>query len=163
MIAAPVHHPRPGCQREYTVRASKHAIDRTFTGTRNVHPSDYRRLRMMVRCQRNVGARPYVRWVLRNREAAWKARRNPPVVWNSPAIASWYDDSGTTGCGFHATYGIATFVVPCGGHVTLRHGSSTVTATRDDSGPYISGRTFDLNPTVKAALGCSDLCDVMWR
>jgi hypothetical protein len=145
----------------FTVRQAKRAIDATFAGVKPLRHVELARLRHLIRCQRNVGARPYVRWVWRDRQAKWKLRRHPPL--NGPAIASWYYDSGTTGCGFHTTYGIATFVVPCGGTVTLKHGSAAVLATRDDSGPYIAGRTFDLNPAVKAALGCSDLCAVMWR
>ena len=40
--------------------------------------------------------------------------------------------------------------------------ASTVTATMSDHGPYVAGRTFDLNAALKAALGCSDLCVVRW-
>lgn len=83
----------------------------------------------------------------------------------SPAVASWYVDTGTTGCGFHTTYGIATLLatVTCGDRVRLRYGNRTVTATRDDSGPYVAGRTFDLNPTTRAALRCPDICNLTYR
>jgi hypothetical protein len=50
----------------------------------------------------------------------------------------------------------------CGTRVRFRHGRNTVTATMSDHGPYVSGRTFDLNAALKAALACSDLCTVRW-
>lgn len=78
------------------------------------------------------------------------------------ALASWFYDAGVTGCGFHATYGIAALNVPCGTRLRLCY-VGCVTATREDSGPYVAGRTFDLNPTVRAALHCPDLCWLRWR
>jgi rare lipoprotein A (peptidoglycan hydrolase) len=33
----------------------------------------------------------------------------------------------------------------------------------DDRGPYVSGRTFDLNVNLRDAIGCPDLCDVTWQ
>ena len=72
-----------------------------------------------------------------------------------PVLASWYDDAGTTGCGFHATLGVANKTLPCGTHVTLHYGGRTVTATVDDRGPYVGDREFDLNQNTAAALGFS--------
>lgn len=72
-----------------------------------------------------------------------------------PVTVSWYDDYGTTACGFHATYGIANRSLPCGTHVRLRHGGHTVTATVDDRGPYVYGREYDLSQTTAGALGFS--------
>lgn len=69
-----------------------------------------------------------------------------------PAVASWYNDGGQTGCGFHATYGVANKSLPCGTHVTFSYGGRTVVATVDDRGPYVAGRTFDLNQNTAAAL-----------
>jgi rare lipoprotein A len=69
-----------------------------------------------------------------------------------PTVASWYEDAGNTACGFHAQYGVANKSLPCGTKVTFRNGASTVTATVDDRGPYVYGRTFDLNQTTAAAL-----------
>ena len=68
-------------------------------------------------------------------------------------VASWYDDAGSTGCGFHATYGVANKSLPCGTHVTFSYGGRTVVATVDDRGPYVGGRTWDLNQNTAAALG----------
>lgn len=69
------------------------------------------------------------------------------------SLASWYNDGGTTGCGFHAYYGVANRDLPCGTTVTFYNGGRTVTATVDDRGPYVGGRDWDLNQNTAAALG----------
>ena len=68
-------------------------------------------------------------------------------------LASWYNDGGNTGCGFHAGMGVANKTLPCGTKVTLEYGGRTVVATVDDRGPYVGGREYDLNQNVAAALG----------
>jgi rare lipoprotein A len=78
----------------------------------------------------------------------------------TPSTASWYDDAGTTACGFHATYGVANLSLPCGAHVTFRYGGRTVTATVDDRGPYVGGREWDLNQNTAAALGFAGVATV---
>jgi hypothetical protein len=78
------------------------------------------------------------------------------------AVASWYNDGGTTGCGFHATYGVANKSLPCGTHVTFSYGGRTVVATVDDRGPYVGGRTFDLNQNTAAALGFAGVATVWY-
>jgi hypothetical protein len=82
-----------------------------------------------------------------------------------PVVASWFDDAGGTACGIHAAYGFATLLpIPCGAHVLMRGPSGVVVdAVREDSGPYIAGRTFDLSPSLRDALGCGGLCEVWWR
>jgi rare lipoprotein A len=70
-----------------------------------------------------------------------------------PTVASWYEDAGNTACGFHAYYGIANKSLPCGTKVTFRSGSRTVVATVDDRGPFVAGRTYDLNQNTAGALG----------
>lgn len=47
----------------------------------------------------------------------------------------------------------ASFAVPCGTRVRFCLHDRCVTATRRDSGPYVAGRTFDLNLGVVQALG----------
>jgi rare lipoprotein A len=69
------------------------------------------------------------------------------------SLASWYQDGGSTACGFHAYYGVANLSLPCGAHVTFSNGGRTVTATVDDRGPYVGGREWDLNQNTAAALG----------
>jgi len=75
------------------------------------------------------------------------------VVALAPTVASWYYDAGSTACGFHAYYGVANLSLPCGTHVTMSSGGHTVVATVDDRGPYVGGRTYDLNQNVAGALG----------
>jgi rare lipoprotein A len=75
------------------------------------------------------------------------------IVALAPIVASWYYDAGDTACGFHATYGVANKTLPCGTKVTLSYGGRTVVATVDDRGPYVYGRTFDLNENTARYLG----------
>jgi rare lipoprotein A len=69
------------------------------------------------------------------------------------SVASWYQDAGSTACGFHAGLGVASKSLSCGTKVRFRHAGRTVTATVDDRGPYVGGRDFDLNQNTAAALG----------
>jgi hypothetical protein len=71
----------------------------------------------------------------------------------APTVASWYYDAGSTACGFHATYGVANKTLPCGTKVTLSYGGRTVVATVDDRGPYVYGRSYDLNQNTARYLG----------
>jgi rare lipoprotein A len=77
------------------------------------------------------------------------------------SVASWYDDGGSTACGFHAGMGVANVSLPCGTHVTFRYGGRTVTATVDDRGPYVGGREWDLNQNTAGALGFSGVDTVL--
>lgn len=81
------------------------------------------------------------------------------------ALASWYDDSGQTASGRHYTYGFAALIFGSewGRIVRFYYQGRCVTGRLDDHGPYVLGRTFDLNPALHAALGCPDLCTVQWR
>jgi hypothetical protein len=69
------------------------------------------------------------------------------------SVASWYEDGGSTACGFHAYYGVANRTLPCGTHVTFAYGGRTVQAVVDDRGPFVSGREWDLNQNTAGALG----------
>jgi hypothetical protein len=153
-FASPFH-TSTTCERTYTMEMASRAIDATFDGGQPATAVQRARIRRYIRCQRHRSARPYLRrlWTMRAR----------PARMNGPAVASWYYDGGTTGCGFHAALGVATLIAPCGSHIRICNGSSCIVATRDDSGPYTGGRTFDLNPTSRAALGCAPLCAVRWR
>jgi peptidoglycan lytic transglycosylase len=68
-------------------------------------------------------------------------------------VASWYNDAGTTACGFHAGLGVANRTLPCGTHIAFHFGGRTVTAVVDDRGPFVGGRNWDLNQNTAAALG----------
>lgn len=150
-----------GCKKTFTVKMVKRAIVKTYWGTSTVTKHELTTLRRYVRCMRNPTAHHYIHWFWNHEVKQWQLRRNPPF--NGPAIASWFDDSGATGCGFHAANGIATLIVPCGAHLLLKHGSHVVDVVREDSGPYVAGRLFDLPPRVRDALGCGDLCSVYYR
>jgi hypothetical protein len=67
-------------------------------------------------------------------------------------VASWYNDAGNTACGFHAGLGVANRTLPCGTKVTVLAGGRSVTATVDDRGPFVAGRSWDLNQNTAAAL-----------
>jgi len=71
----------------------------------------------------------------------------------APTVASWYYDGGGTACGFHASYGVANKTLPCGTKVTFVYHGRTVTATVDDRGPYVAGRSYDFNQNTARALG----------
>jgi rare lipoprotein A len=76
------------------------------------------------------------------------------------AGASWYNDGGTTACGFHAQYGVANRTLPCGTKVAFRYNGRSVTAIVDDRGPYVGGRDWDLNQTTAGALGFGGVATV---
>jgi rare lipoprotein A len=79
----------------------------------------------------------------------------------TPAVVSWYYDEGNTACGFHARYGVANRTLPCGSRVQLEYGGRVVTATVDDRGPFVTGRTFDLDQATAAALHMDGVATVM--
>lgn len=83
------------------------------------------------------------------------------IVGLEPTVASWYYDAGNTACGFHATYGVANKTLPCGTKVTLSYGGRTVVATVDDRGPYVYGRSFDLNQTTSRYLRMDGVAQVL--
>lgn len=90
-----------------------------------------------------------------------KHHRNPPM---NVAVASWYYDSGQTASGIHYPYGFASLMFGSRwGTRVLFCAQRCAVGQMDDHGPYVSGRSFDLNPALKNATGCSDLCTVRWR
>lgn len=90
--------------------------------------------------------------------------RSPAQVFDesaSVAVASWFDDAGATACGTHLSNGYAHLPGSgwdCGARVRFCYRDRCVVGVREDSGPYVAGRDFDLTPSLKAALGCTDLC-----
>jgi hypothetical protein len=94
------------------------------------------------------------------RESLAKARAGTLTVF-SPTVASWYDDGGSTACGFHAYYGVANKSLPCGTKVAFHYNGRTVTATVDDRGPFVPGRDWDLNQNTAGALGFGGV-DTVW-
>ena len=76
------------------------------------------------------------------------------------STASWYQDGGSTACGYHAYYGVANLSLPCGTKVTFLYNGRSVTATVDDRGPYVGGREWDLNQNTAGALGFGGVASV---
>jgi hypothetical protein len=62
------------------------------------------------------------------------------------ATASWYALDGPGACGMGAQSGLrfASLILRCGQRIRICH-RGCVTATMADHGPYVGGRTFDLN------------------
>lgn len=72
--------------------------------------------------------------------------------------ASWYNDrSGRTASGMRVHYGVAHRTLPFGTHVEITNPTNgrSVTAVVTDRGPFIKGRTLDVNQNVARALGFS--------
>jgi len=103
----------------------------------------------------------HVRHKVEHRHVQAKPKPAPPPM--SYAVASWYYDAGETASGFHATYGVANKDLPFGTHVLITYHGNTVEAIVDDRGPYVYGRTFDLNQTVAQALGFSGVDTIAYR
>ena len=138
------------------------AIDAAYSGTRDVSQADRHRLRRYIRCARpRVHKRAMRRYLDRARQA-WLDRR----AMHGPALASYYNLHGGGACGVgdvQSGYRFASLFLACGTMVRMCHGVTCVNAQMSDHGPYVSGRAFDLNVNLRAALGCGPLCDVMWR
>jgi rare lipoprotein A (peptidoglycan hydrolase) len=79
------------------------------------------------------------------------------------AVASWYYDAGRTASGWHAYYGVANLFLAFGTRVLVAFHGRSVEAVVDDRGPYVYGRTFDLNENVAQALGFSGVQEVAYR
>lgn len=83
------------------------------------------------------------------------------VVGLVPRLASWYNDGGSTACGFHAHFGVANKTLACGTKVTIAYHGHSVLATVDDRGPYVAGRTYDLNQNTASDLGMYGVATVL--
>ena len=72
--------------------------------------------------------------------------------------ASWYNDrSGRTASGMRYHYGVAHKTLPFGTKLLITNPKNgrKLTAVVTDRGPYIKGRTIDVNQNVARALGFS--------
>jgi hypothetical protein len=159
--AAPGHAP---CAKTFTGPMIKRAINAAYSGTRDVSRRDRAHLGRFIRCARKPATRPRMRRYLHNAVKAWKLRRDPPM--NGPVLASYYSDGGGGACGMgdvQSGYRFASLFLGCGQMIRMCHGSSCVDAMMSDHGPYVGGRSFDLNVNLRAALGCGGLCYVTWR
>ena len=92
----------------------------------------------------------------------------PPPVTATTVLASYYGPGlygNRTACGQTMTstlQGVAHRTLPCGTIVRLSYGDSSVAVPVVDRGPFIYDREFDLTYATKVALGCPDLCRVVW-
>lgn len=151
------------CTHTYTLAAFKQAARRTYAGTRLPPVGSYGRLWRMERCQLHANHRTTARLYWAQQHELWSQRRHPPT---NISVASWYDDSGATASGWHATYGVAHLSMAFGTKVEFCYppGSGRcVLATVDDRGPYVGGREWDLNQNTAGALGFSGVGAVAWR
>jgi hypothetical protein len=91
-------------------------------------------------------------------------RRLDPPAPMATAIASWYDEDGPGACGTGAQTGLhfASLFLACGARVRFCYAGCAI-GTMADHGPYVTGRTFDLNVNLRDAISCTDLCPVRWR
>jgi hypothetical protein len=89
----------------------------------------------------------------------------PPQPPMQRAVASWYYDAGPTASGRHYHDGFAALIFgnQWGKRVLFCHARRCQVGRLDDHGPYVAGRTFDLNPNLRASLHCPGLCAVRWR
>jgi hypothetical protein len=111
------------------------------------------------RVKGKIRKRLHHRHVLEARHARYRAAKERAGM--ATAVASWYEDAGGTACGTHYRDGVAHKTLPCGTFVRMC-AVRCVTATVQDRGPFIAGREFDLNPGLKADIGCGDICTVRW-
>lgn len=158
-----------GCERLFTVAQTEHAIDSTFRGTRNVTARETAHYRLEIRCQLHSYNRRKLHRYLAAEVKAWRVRRYNAANPIQYATASWYEDAGSTACGFHAQYGVASpkvvyaANVVCGEHVEFFFHGRSVRATIDDAGPFVSGREWDLSQSTAGALGFSGVQTVGYR
>jgi hypothetical protein len=92
-------------------------------------------------------------------------RKRKPRAPMQTALASYYTLHGGGACGVGDVqngYRFASLILRCGTRVQFCY-RRCVTAIMSDHGPYVGGRTFDLNVNLKYGLNCPDLCSVRWR
>lgn len=158
--AVPVHH---DCPKTFTYHMDTRAAWAVYVGTHDVPQRDIQMLRRIARCQRKHRNVHRSRIFNAARRAEWVERR---LDLHMPyALASYYTDHGTGACGVgdvQSGYRFASLFLRCGTVVHFCH-NGCVDAVMSDHGPYISGRTFDLNANLRYALGCGGLCNVRWR
>jgi rare lipoprotein A (peptidoglycan hydrolase) len=143
--------PPADCSKTFTVPMIERAIHAAYNGTRDVSALDRAHLRRFIRCARRPGVHASMNKMWSVARAQWNARRHPPMAY---AVASWYDDSnGRCAAGWCATYGVANLSLPFGTKVMFAYHGRSVEATVDDRGPYVGGRTWDLDQRTAGALG----------
>ena len=153
-VHSPFHHTTTKCERTFTVamdpRDRRHLSSRPTGHQRPEGPAQaLYPLSAQSRCRRFPASS-----MDDSRQAAadaWSGDRELVLgcLWNGPRVPREVRNRDA--------------IAPCGTRVRLCNGGTCVVATRDDSGPYVGGRTFDLDPTTRDALSCSALCTVSYR
>lgn len=80
--------------------------------------------------------------------------------------ASWYNDrSGRTASGMRVHYGVAHRTLPFGTrvHITNPSNGRSVTAVVTDRGPFVKGRTLDVNQNVARTLGFNGIARLLMQ
>jgi len=157
--------PGPPCEKRFTLAMDERGASAIYAGTMPLTRHERGLLRRLVRCQRRPGDRARARRYNRRVRGRWLQRRIDAMTMQV-ALASYYTTEGVGACGYGSVQGgyrFASLFLPCGAQVRFCYGSSCVDATMSDRGPYVGGRSFDLNLALKDALGCPGLCYVRWR
>jgi hypothetical protein len=152
------------CHKTFDQRMIKRAIDAEFHAARSVSRQDRKDVARFIRCARPEVDKRAMRRYRHTSSMAWHQRRLDATM--SYAIASYYTTNGVGACGYgnvQGGYRFASLFLPCGAWVRFCHGSRCAAAEMADHGPYIGGRTFDLNSNLRAALGCGGICSVRYR
>ena len=154
----------PGhCPKTFNAFMIKRAVDAEYHAARDVTTQDRKDVERFIRCARPKVDRHAMRQYRRSMRQAWYQRRLDSQM--AGAVASWYDLGGNGACGIAAQAGLrlASLILPCGAWIRICHGSRCADAQMADHGPYIAGRTFDLNANLRDALRCGGICYVRWR
>lgn len=153
------HQPRP-CARRSTIAGYEHWI-RAHARRGQVPQSAKPRMWMLERCQAHgqPARLAGIRWRIHYLRGLTYALTHPLLS----AVASWYSDAGQTASGFHATYGVANLSLAFGTRVQFVYHGRQIEGVVDDRGPYVGGRTWDLNQNVAAALGFGGVDTVQYR
>lgn len=134
------------------------AVLATFSGVQHHHRSPLWTARWNRRWDQQWNRHWNVRF---NRR--WRAAHPAATPSMSYAVASWYDDTGTTASGWHAQYGVANLSLAFGTKVLFEYHGQRVEAIVDDRGPYVYGRTWDLSQNTAGALGFSGVDTVAYH
>jgi rare lipoprotein A (peptidoglycan hydrolase) len=146
-LAFPFH----GCHKRFTVKMARRAIAAVYHERSTVNKRQTLMVDRIIRCQWKARHRPALRRVWHSAVVARHQRLSPPI---SFAVASWYDDSsGACAMGSCVTYGVANRTLAFGTRVLFTYHGRSVQATVDDRGPFVAGRTWDLDQNTARALG----------
>lgn len=103
-------------------------------------------------------------WKLTGHRHHLKPDPAPILTWHT-SVASWYAEHGVGACGLgpdvQSGYRFASLILRCGTRVRFCR-ARCIDAIMADHGPYVSGRTFDLNRALSVVLDCPGVCSVRW-